>query len=141
MRKFTVVVLLAVAMTGCTAFPEKKAPSWSMATRSERINQLFWDGVAGKRWNEISAHVAPLAVFNDGNQRTTGVTQIVEMLKNAGIDSVQIGDVESQPAGQDLVTTYTLTIAGKPPVHAMTVWQQAGKHWVIIAHTSTVTSK
>ena len=135
------MILLAVAMSGCTMYPEHKAPSWAGATRSERFNQLFWNGVATKRWDEVSDHVAPLAMFTVGDQRLSGKDAVLAALKNENIESVQIGDVESQPAGADLVTTYTLTFAGKPPMHAMTVWQQAGKHWVIVAHSSTVTQK
>ncbi len=142
MRKtFAMLVLLTMATSGCTVYPEKKAPSWTGATRSERFNQLFWENVANKNWDKVAEHVAPLAVFKLGDQQTTGVAEIVAALKSSGIDSVQVGDVESQPAGADLVTTYTLTIAGKPPMHAMTVWQQAGKHWVIVAHSTSTTTR
>lgn len=136
-----VFVLLAMAMPGCTVYPEKKSPAWTSATRSERFNQLFWNDVATKNWKQAAEHVAPLAVFHFGDRKSSGVTEVIEMLKSSNIESVQIGDVESQPAGADLVTTYTLTIAGNPPMRALTVWQQAGKHWVIVAHSSTVTQK
>ena len=135
------MILLAMVMAACTVYPEKKAPSWAGATRSERFNQLFWNGVATKNWNEVSDHIAPLAIFTLGDQRASGKDAVLTALKNESIESVQIGDVESQPAGVDLVTTYTLTFAGKPPMHAMTVWQQAGKHWVIVAHSSSITQK
>ena len=142
MRKtFAFLVLLAMVTSGCTVYPEKKAPSWTGATRSERFNQLFWENVATKNWDTVSAHVAPLVMFKLDGQQTSGKDATIAALKNAGIESVQIGDVESQPAGADLVTTYTLTIAGKPPMHAMTVWQQAGKHWVIVAHSASTLSK
>lgn len=139
MRKLLALMMLALVMSGCTAFPEKKKPTWTSATKSEHLNQLFWEHVAAKQWDGVSAHVAPLAVFKDGEKQTTGVHEIVEELKKLGIDSAQVGDVQSQPAGADLVTTYTLTIAGKPPVHAMTVWQPVGKSWVIVAHSSSLT--
>ena len=141
MRKVLGVVLLMALANGCTMYPEQKAPSWAGATRSERFNQLFWHGVETKEWTQVQEHVAPLAMFQIGDQKASGAADVVTMLKNADVQSVQIGDVESQPAGADLVTTYTLTIAGKPPMHAMTVWQQAGKHWVIVAHSSSVTQK
>jgi hypothetical protein len=142
MRKLLpILVLFAMVTLGCTVYPEQKAPSWAGATRSERFNQLFWNSVATKQWDQVSAHVAPLAVFHFGEQQTSGVTEVITLLKSANIESVQIGDVESQPAGADLVTTYTLTVAGKPPMRAMTVWQQAGKHWVIVAHSSSTTQK
>jgi Domain of unknown function (DUF4440) len=142
MRKtFAMLVLLAMVTSGCTVYPEKKAPSWTGATRSERFNQLFWENVATKNWSAVSDHVASLVVFKMGDQETSGKDQTIAALQSAGIDSVQIGDVQSQPAGADLVTTYTLTIAGKPPMHAMTVWQQAGRHWVIVAHSASTTSK
>jgi hypothetical protein len=142
MRKMlAVLVLLTMAMPGCTVYPEKKAPAWTGATRSERFNQLFWNDVATKNWKEVAEHVAPLAVFHFGEQKSSGVTEVIELLKSSNIESVQIGDVESQPAGADLVTTYTLTIAGHPPMRALTVWQQAGKHWVIVAHSSSLTQK
>jgi len=141
MRKLLGVVLLMALASGCTVYPEQKAPTWAGATRSERFNQLFWHNVETKDWARVQEHVAPLAMFQLGDQKASGLADIVTLLKAADVQSVQIGDVESQPAGADLVTTYTLTIAGKPPMHAMTVWQQAGKHWVIVAHSSSVTQK
>lgn len=141
MRKVLGVVLLVALASGCTVYPEQKAPSWAGATRSERFNQLFWHSVETKDWVHVQEHVAPLAMFQLGDQKASGIADVVTLLKSADVQSVQIGDVESQPAGADLVTTYTLTIAGKPPMHAMTVWQQAGKHWVIVAHSSSVTQK
>jgi hypothetical protein len=141
MRKLIATVLLAMLMSGCTAFPEKKKTTWLTTTKSERLNDLFWEAVAAKRWDGVAAHVAPLAVFKDGEQQTTGVHEIVESLKKLEIDSVQVGDVQSEPAGADLVTTYTLTVSGKPPVHALTVWQPVGKSWVIVAHSSSLTPK
>src|SRR5947209_3552064 len=121
MRKLIATVMLALLMSGCTAFPEKKKSTWTSATKSERLNQLFWEHVATKQWDGVAAHVAPLAVFKDGEKQTTGVHEIVEELKKLGIDSIQIGDVQSQPAGIHLVTSYTLTVAGTPPAEARPV--------------------
>lgn len=135
------IVLLGLMMTGCTAFPEKKHQDWSNVTRSERLNELFWGDVAAKRWEQVQRHVAPLAVFNEGEKTTSGVSEIMAQLKNSGIGSVQVGDVTSQPAGADLVTTYTLSIDGRPAMRAMTVWQAAGGHMVIVAHSSSPAAK
>jgi hypothetical protein len=141
MRKLLGLVVLMALASGCTVYPEQKAPSWAGATRSERFNQLFWHSVETKDWARVEEHMAPLAIFRMGDQQASGKADVLNLLKSADVQSVQIGDVESQPAGADLVTSYTVTFAGKPPMHAMTVWQQAGKHWVIVAHSSSLTQK
>ncbi len=141
MRKVCVLLLLVAMTVGCTAFPEKKHPDWKNATRSERINELFWNGVANKHWDKVKGHVAPLAVMTEGETRTTGVNEIIARLQTMGITAVQIGEVESQPAGIDLVTTYTLAINGQPPRRVMAVWQPLSKRTVLIALSVTVPSQ
>ncbi len=141
MRKAIALVVLLVGMSGCVAYPEKKHPDWASATKSERINQLFWDDVANQRWQKLRGHVAPLAVLTEGGERVTGLDPILEKLKAEGITAAQVGEVESQPAGIDLVTTYTLSVTGKPPQKVMAVWQPAAKHWVLIGMSITVASQ
>lgn len=141
MRKVVLLGVLVLWMSGCTAFPEKKNPDWKMATRTERLNQLFWDDVAAKRWQNLKEHLAPLAVLTEGDKRTTGMEAILERLKSEGVTAAQLGEEESQPAGADLVTTYTLNLAGRPPARVMAIWQPAAKHWVLVAMSITVPSQ
>ncbi len=139
MRKALSLVVMLALMAGCTAFPEKKKADWKSATKSERLNELFWEDVANKRWKNLKEHLAPLAVWNQSSEHITGADQILAKLQAEGVTAAQVGEVESQPAGADLVTTYTLTIGNRPPQRVMAVWQPAAKHWVLIALSVTMT--
>ncbi len=144
MRRAAAVFVIAmsiVALTACTMWPEHKHKEWHDATDAASLDRLFWEDVAAKRWSQVSAHIAPLAVFKDGDESLTGPGPVIERLKAANISAVQVGEEESQPAGADLVTTYVLSIPGRPPIKALTVWQHVGKSWVIVAHSSAITLK
>ncbi len=138
---FVLSLSLMFVLAGCSMWSEKKNATWKSATRSESLNQLFWEDVAKGRWATVKEHLAPLTVFKNGEESVTGSEQVIESLKSGHISSVQIGDVQSQPAGSDLVTTYTISIDGRPPIRALTVWQQVGKSWVIVAHSASAISR
>ncbi len=143
MRALRILLVLSLLgmLSACSMWSEKKTDNWKSATRAESLNQLFWEDVAKGRWSTVKEHVAPLAVFKDGEASVTGAEAVIENLKSAHISAAQVGEVQSQPAGSDLVTTYTLSIDSRPPVHALTVWQQVGKTWVIVAHSASVASR
>ena len=141
MRRVIGVLLLASLMAGCTAWPEKKKTDWKSTTRTERLNELFWDDVANKKWSAVKDHLAPLAVLTEADKKTTGAKEITTRLESLGVSGVQVGEVESQPAGADLVTSYVLATAGRPPMRVLAVWQPAGNRMVVVALSLTVTSQ
>ncbi len=131
-RAIAAAVLISVCL-GCTASPEKKNPDWHRATQTQRLNELFWVAVVKGRWTEVRDHLAPLAVLTEGQTRTTGADQIVERLKSEGFTAVQLGEFESQPAGADLVSSYTIAAGGTAPRRVLAVWQPVGKRTIVVA--------
>lgn len=132
-----VVLLLTLLTTACTMWPEKKNPTWKSATSAEQLNRLLWDGISAQKWDDIRDRFASTAVYNDSHVSISGRDAILDHLKKQTIGAVQIGEVQSQPAGADLVSTYIVQMEGRGAMRAMTVWQEAGNRWVIVAHSVT----
>jgi hypothetical protein len=65
-------------------------------------------------------------------------------VKAFDITDFHVGEIASQPAGADLVVTYVInlkgTINGQPlpagPFTMMSVWQEVGGKWLLIAHST-----
>ncbi len=138
------VLWLVLITTSCSLW--KNAPKgWNGATGGEQLERLFWDEIKAKNWAELEKHLAPMFVANspDATRDRAGA---IEHWKQFDLQSVSLGDVQVQAAGADFVVTSTLTVTGtvggKPfaaqPIHAMSVWQQVSKGWIIIAHTDAL---
>jgi hypothetical protein len=131
-------VVAALALTGCTLYPEQKQPSLMQTTSAEQVDRLFWQDVAQAKWAQANVLLAPNAVWRvDG--RVVARAQIVPWLQSLGIHGVQVSDVALTPAVNDMNMVYTVQIqaekavavqtgagcAGRPQtLSALAVWQQ-----------------
>ena len=52
---------LALAMAGCTLYPEQKQPGPTQTTSAEHTDRLFWQYVEQAKWNQANALLAALA--------------------------------------------------------------------------------
>ena len=143
MRKTALVVLtlLVVLTSGCNMWTEKKNPSWKQATSGEHLGRLLWDDLASSRWDSVERRVAEFAIVTDGSRSHSGRDAVVSYFKSLHVPSAQIGELESRMNGADLVTTYTVAIGSAEPKRMLTVWQQVGDDWLLVAHSSTGTLK
>ncbi len=135
-------------LCGCTMWDAQKNPSWKMATSSEHLTELFWQDIQKKNWRDIEAHVAPTAILV-GPPGVLHREQFIAHLKQFEITDFHIGEISSQPAGADMVVTYVInlkgTMNGQPvpaePITMMSVWQEVGGKWLLIAHSFHPNSK
>ncbi len=140
MRKrvlIVVAVVLAAVLSGCTLWGEKRSYGWKSATSGEQLDRLLWDGISKARWTEVTNRVAPLAVYNEAGESVTGRDAVISRWKTLEIKDAQVGEVETQPAGAELVTTYRVAIGGGKFLRAMSVWQQTKSGWILIAHSTS----
>ena len=137
-------VVLLLVNTGCTLWGEKKNPSWNHATSGEHLERLFWQDVKAKNWKSLEARMAPMLVSTlGGNVRDRAMT--LEYAKSLDVKEFQIGEVESRPAGVDLIVTYVINLKGaasgkalpSEPMRVMSVWQPLSKGWVLVAQSSS----
>jgi len=135
-------------LAGCTMWGPSKNPSWKMATSSEHLTKLFWQDIQKKNWSDIEAHVAPTATLV-GPPGVLHREQFIAHLKQFEITDFHLGEISSQPAGADIVVTYVInlkgTMDGQPvpadPITMMSVWQEVGGKWLLIAHSFHPSSK
>ena len=149
-RRFLLIlcVIALLGTTACTLFGEKKNASWSNVTSGEQLERLFWQDVKDKKWSSLEARMAPLLVAVNAS-RVFDKTATLEHVKSIDLHDFQIGEVETRPAGIDLIVTYTIAVNGtaggqslpKSPIRMMSVWQQLSKGWVLIAHSSIATKE
>lgn len=138
---------LAAALAVCSAcsmWKEKPVNSWSSATGAEQFERLMWRNVKDKRWAEVEGHLAPTFVsLYPGGTRDRAAT--MDYLKSLSLTDYTLGDFNTTTNGADMVVTYTAQVSGtykdqplsSEPIRMMTVWQQATKSWIAIAHSET----
>ena len=91
--------------------------------------------------------MAPMLVFMTGS-RVMVRAAALEYLKSLDLQEFQIGEVETKPAGVDLIVSYVITIKGaadsralpQASVRVMSVWQQLSKGWVLVAQSAIPTA-
>jgi hypothetical protein len=135
-----------LSLSACTKWAEKKHPSWREATSGEHLVNLFWGEVKAKNWMGLEAHVGAefMGVSPKG---TMDRAALMEHVRGFDLQSFQIGEVETRPAGKDLLVSYVITVrgthSGKPipetPIRMMSVWQELGHGWVLVAHSVVAT--
>ena len=136
------VILALLTFSACTKWAEKSHPSWKEATSGEHLVNLFWGEVKGKNWVGLEAHVG--AEFMGVNAKgTMDRAALMEHLRGIDLQSFQIGEVETRPAGKDLLVSYVITARGthggqpipETPIRMMSVWQELGHGWVLVTHS------
>ena len=144
LRVLSIVLLLALTLPLTACWEEKQPATWKSATGAEALEKLFWDEVKAKNYAEIERHVAATYAAV-GPRGTIDRAGFMEHVKQFEIDDYSLGNLESRPAGNEVVVTYDITLRGKlegqplPPVpfHMMTVWQESkGGGWIMIAHAT-----
>ncbi|HEY1964065.1 MAG TPA: hypothetical protein VGG59_04005 [Acidobacteriaceae bacterium] len=134
----TVAGIAALALGGCTVYPDKKQPTLAQTTSAEQVNRIFWQDVEQAKWIEANALLAPNAVWRV-NGEVVPRAQIVPWLHSVGVHGAQVSDVALTPAVNDMNLVYTVQLqsdkavsaeasancAGRPQtLRALAVWQQ-----------------
>jgi hypothetical protein len=142
-----VVVLVLLTLSACTKWAEKSHPSWREATSGEHLVNLFWTEVKAKNWAGLEAHVGA-EYMGISPDKTMDRAALMEHVKAIDLQSFQIGEVETRPAGKDLLVSYMITARGSQggqalpdtPIRMMSVWQEQGHGWVLVAHSDVDTN-
>jgi hypothetical protein len=134
----TVVGVAALALGGCTVYPQQKQPTLTQTTSAEQVNRIFWQDVEQAKWGETNALLAPNAVWRV-NGEVVQRAQIVPWLQSLGVHGAQVSNVTLTPAVNDMNLVYTVQVqsekavsagasancAGHPQtLSALAVWQQ-----------------
>ncbi|HST79756.1 MAG TPA: nuclear transport factor 2 family protein, partial [Verrucomicrobiae bacterium] len=83
-------------------------------------------------------HLAPAFVGVDPSGKNYERAGWVEYWQSASIHDYSLGEVTVQPAGDDMVLTYVVTLPGTADrVRVVSVWQQVKSGWILTASTMT----
>lgn len=133
----TVGCLATIGICGCTVWGAKKSPTLQSSTSAEQYERITWDNVRAQRWDRITSLLAPNVVYAVGG-RVLARDQIVPYLESERIRDVAISDMAVKPNGADMTLSYSLQLSstdGKmQSLIGVSVWQQLGTGWVLIAH-------
>jgi hypothetical protein len=143
MKRFVATLLVVsslLMLSSCTRWAEKQSPNWREATSGEHLVNLFWTEVKAKNWMGLEGHVGA-EFMGISPHKTMDRAALMERLRATDIQSFQIGEVETRPAGKDLLVAYVITargsMGGRPlpetPIRMMSVWQELGHGWVVVA--------
>ncbi len=136
------VLVLSAAMCACTMWDKPKASTWSNATGAEQFERLLWQEIKAANWAGVETRLAPaFVVVSPGGVRDRAAE--MAFLRRLAVQDYALGEVEVRPSGNDMVVTYSMTLQasfdGHPlpsgPWRMMTVWQQVGNTWTVIAHS------
>jgi Domain of unknown function (DUF4440) len=138
----TFVLLLALATTSCSMWPDKKHLGWREATGGEALERLLWQSIQRQEWQRVEEHTSATftAVTASGTQDRDAWLAGLRLTQIASFD---LTGVTVTPNAGTVTVAYRLTVHGKEaansstPVRAMTVWQQQKSGWVAIAHAET----
>ena len=133
-----------LCLAGCTKWGEKKHPNWHQATSGDHLVNLFWKDVKDKKFQELGAHVAP-EFLGTNEMATLDKPALLEHVSHLDIESFQIGEVQTKPAGRDLIVSYVMTLRLKSPngtsremrLRMLSVWQELEHGWVVVAMSSS----
>jgi ketosteroid isomerase-like protein len=147
MKRLVAMIVVAVLTlsTACCSMWKNAPKGWKGATGGEQLERLFWDDIKAKNWADLETHLAPMFVANSATA-TLDRAAAVNRWKTFELQSVNLSEIQVQPAGADFIVTAMLTATGTAsgspvpvqPIRTMTVWQQVSKGWVIVAHTDTL---
>ena len=130
---------LAVGLSGCTIYGEKKPPTLKSTTSAEQYERIFWSAVKAKNWQQLPGMLAANVMYSVGG-KVLSKDQVVPYLQGLNLADFTITGMVVKPNGPDMTLNYTLQLssAGGPvqTYTAISVWQQVAQgNWILIVHT------
>ena len=139
----TALLLATIGLSGCTIFGEKQPPTVKSTSSAEQYERIFLSNVKAKNWQHMPGLLAANVMYSAGG-KVLGKDQVIDYLQAANIADFAITGMVVKPNGPDMTLTYNLqlSISGGLPqtLTAISVWQQVGSNWILIAHMEQPTA-
>ena len=141
---FLVLLLVVFAFNGCTEGKPPQSQKWTEATGAEAYERLWWKAIQDGDFNAAKWRLSSMYTLTT----TSGIRdreQALQYFQGLNLTSISFGDLEVKPHGVDMVVSYTATIQSKSSptpqkFYMTTVWQEAKKGWMAIAHSEVPAS-
>lgn len=132
------VLLASISIVSCTQGKPPQSQGWSAATGAEAYERLMWKSIRERDFRQVERHLAPIYTLTT-RSGIAGRDRALEYFRGLNLADVVIGDLEVKPEGADMVVSYTASLQSKSGTaqkyYMTTVWQQAKKGWIAIAHS------
>jgi hypothetical protein len=142
--KLLVTLSLMIPLVACTAGKPPQSQGWSAATGAEAYERQWWKSVQNGDFKTAEWHLAPIYTLTT----PSGIKdrdQAVQYFQGLNLSSINIAELQVKPEGADMVVSYVADLQSKssssPQRYYMaTVWQEAKRGWIAIAHSETPAS-
>jgi hypothetical protein len=132
------MLVSAIGLVSCTQGKPPQSQAWSAATGAEAYERLMWKSIREGDFRQVERHLAPIYTLTT-RSGIAGRDRALEYFRGLNLTDVLIGDLEVKPEAADMVVSYTATLqsrsGGAQKYYMTTVWQQAKKGWIAIAHS------
>ena len=139
--RLTTVIALLGAVSACSMW-KQPAKGWSGATSGEQLEKQWWEDYKARDFAEMDKHVAESAMATTASGSFDKAAWFAH-LKEVQLEDYSLGDVDVKSNGADMMVAYVISLKGTfrgQPLPArermLTVWQQVGKGYLIVAHTA-----
>jgi hypothetical protein len=131
-------------LVACTEGKPPQAQNWKSATGTEAYERLWWKAIQDGDFNTAKWRLASIYTLTT----SSGIRdreQAMEYFQHLSLASISLGDLEVKPHGADMVVSYVATVTSKSSptpqrFYMTTVWQEAKKGWMAIAHSEVPAS-
>ena len=139
-----IVFALLPLVFGCTEGKPPQSQDWSTATGAEAYERLWWKAIQEGDFKNAEWRLASMYTLTT----STGIKdrqQAVQYFQSLNVTRVDLGELEVKPHGSDMVVTYVATVKTKSSpapqrFYLTTVWQEAKRGWIAIAHSEVPAS-
>jgi len=142
--KLLIVLSLFPLLTACTEGKPPQSQDWSSATGAEAYERLWWRAIQDRDFKTASWRLGSIYTL----MTPSGIRdheQAEQYFQSLNLTSISLGELEVKPHGMDMVVSYVATVQSKSSpapqrFYMMTVWQEAKKGWMAIAHSEVPAS-
>ena len=138
------MLIVIVLFPACTVWNERPAKTWNDATGGESLERVLWQNIKAKKWNDIEPRLAPNFVLVTPSGSYDRLAAL-EHWKGLNVQDYTLGEFDIQLNGDTYVVSYIANLRGErsgrqlreDPIRVMTVWQQQGREWLMLAHSAS----
>jgi hypothetical protein len=140
----SLLLSLLLPLAACTEGKPPQSQNWSQATGAEAYERLWWKAIQDGDFKTAKWRLASIYTLTT----SSGIQdreQAEHYFESLSLTSINLGELEVKPHGADMVVTYVATVQTKSSpapqrFYMMTVWQEAKKGWMAIAHSEVPAS-
>ncbi len=147
MRRVPVLLALLLLSGGCFSCTIWKNPprGWGGATGGEQLERQLWKEISQQHWSSVQRHLASNFTLTTP-AGFYGPKEALEFWKQLQLQDYSLGNFQLQPNGADVTVAYTISVSGSNgsgdgpasggvPAYVMSVWQEVGTRWLLIAQS------